>query len=238
MTQQPAAHPHGDQPILTASGNPAATRGAVILVHGRGATASSILTLATELANPEVAYFAPQAASGTWYPYSFMAERAENEPFLSSALHRLDEVLSRVEAAGIPNQRTLLLGFSQGACLVLEYVLRRTLGDLRSEHRPDRTPIAFGGVVALTGGLIGPPSTRWDIREPSPGLDRTPVFLGTSDVDPHVPLARAQESAAVFESLGADVVLKVYRGFGHSVNEDELDHVRTMLSLMLSRTLS
>jgi predicted esterase len=190
-----------------------APQAAVILVHGRGATAESILTLADEFGRPELAYVAPQAAGYTWYPYSFMAPAERNEPYLSSALEVLEELLEKLAAEGIPAERTVLLGFSQGACLSLEFAARHAK--------------RFGGVVALSGGLIGPPGTPRDY----PGsFDGTPVFLGCSDRDPHIPEARVRESAEVFRRMGARVTERIYPGLGHTVNEDELSWVRNLLA--------
>ncbi len=188
-------------------------RAAMILVHGRGAPAEDILGLAGELGRPDLAYLAPQAQGYTWYPYSFMSPLAQNEPGLSSALALLDDLMVGVEEAGIPPERTVLLGFSQGACLSLEYAARNAR--------------RFGGVVALSGGLIGPPGTP---REYPGSLDGTPVFLGCSDRDPHIPLVRVQESTQVLTRMGGTVTEKIYPGMGHTVNEDEIEHVRAMLA--------
>lgn len=211
--------PHRGQPIV-AAGRPLDEAGAaMILVHGRGGSAEGILQLARELDRPDVAYLAPRAAGNTWYPYSFLASLERNEPYLSSALRLVASAVDGVLAAGIPAERLLLLGFSQGACLTLEFVARN--------------PRRYGGVAGLTGGLIGPDETPRDY----PGsLAGTPVFLGTSDPDPHVPLARVEESAGVLERMGALVETRVYPGMPHTVNEDELDHVRTLMDRVLAGT--
>ncbi len=188
---------------------------AVVMVHGRGATAESILTLAEELGQPDqahLAYIAPQAPGFSWYPYSFMAPTEQNEPHLSAALQTLEEVLAELAAAGIPPERTVLLGFSQGACLSLEFAARHA----------ER----FAGVVALSGGLIGPPGTP---RDYAGTFDGTPVFLGCSDRDPHIPAARVHESAEVFRQMGARVTERIYPGLGHTVNQDELSWVADLL---------
>lgn len=194
---------------------------AVVMVHGRGATAESILTLAEEVGQPEpahLAYIAPQAPGLTWYPFSFMAPIEQNEPHLSSALRTLEEVLAELAAAGIPPERTVLLGFSQGACLSLEFAARHA----------ER----YAGVVALSGGLIGPPGTPRDY----PGaFDDTPVFLGCSDRDPHVPAVRVHESAEVFRRMGARVTERIYPGLGHTVNQDELSWVADLLGSLAPR---
>lgn len=194
---------------------------AVVMVHGRGATAESILTLAEEFGQPEpadLAYIAPQAPGQTWYPQSFLAPIERNEPYLSSALRTLEEVLAELAAAGIPPERTVLLGFSQGACLSLEFAARHAQ--------------RFAGVVALTGGLIGPPGTP---RDYAGDFDGTPVFLGCSDRDPHVPAERVHESAEVFRRMGARVTERIYPGLGHTVNQDELSWVADLLGSLVPR---
>lgn len=206
-------HIHGDQPVVAAGQPLPDASAAMILVHGRGASAESILTLADELDRPDLAFLAPQAARHTWYDYSFLAPLDQNEPGLSSALARLGELVEHIESEGVPAERIVLLGFSQGACLSLEFAARN--------------PRRFGGVVALSGGLIGPPGTPRDY----PGsLAETPVFLGCSDRDPHIPLQRVQESTRVFRRMGADVTERIYPGLGHTVNDDELDFIRELLA--------
>lgn len=186
--------------------------GAMVMVHGRGATAQSILTLSAELRRPRFAYLAPQAAGNTWYPNSFLAPITSNEPGISSGMQAIRDVLERVEAAGIPPARTVLLGFSQGACLALEYVARHAR--------------RYGGSIALSGGLIGPDDTPRDYEG---ALDGTPVFLGCSDADFHVPQERVELSAQVMERLGGSVTLRIYPGMGHTVIDDEIDHVRAIM---------
>lgn len=204
--------PHQNQRVVAAGRPLGQADAAVIMVHGRGATAESILTLAEEAGRPELAYLAPQAAGSTWYPYSFMAPMERNEPWLSSALERLESVLAKLEADGIPAERTVLLGFSQGACLTLEFAARHAK--------------RYAGVVAFSGGLIGPPGTPRDY----PGsFDGTPVFLGCSDIDPHIPEERVHESAEVVRRMGAQVTERIYPGMGHTVNEDELSWLADLL---------
>ncbi|HEX2643868.1 MAG TPA: alpha/beta hydrolase [Thermoanaerobaculia bacterium] len=206
-------HIHGDQPVVAAGRPLADASAAMILVHGRGASAESILTLADELDRPDLAYLAPQAAGSTWYDYSFLAPLDQNEPGLSSALARLGELVEHIESEGVPAERIVLLGFSQGACLSLEFAARN--------------PRRYGGVVALSGGLIGPPGTPRDY----PGsLAETPVFLGCSDRDPHIPLQRVKESTQVLQGMGADVTERIYPALGHMVNDDELDFIRELLA--------
>lgn len=213
--------PHQGQPVVTAGRPLDKADAAVVMVHGRGASAESILTLADEFGRPEPAYVAPQAAGSTWYPYSFMAPIQQNEPYLSSALELLEAVLAKLEAEGIPPERTVLLGFSQGACLTLEFAARHA--------QP------FGGLVALSGGLIGPPGTRRDY----PGsFDGTPVFLGCSDRDPHIPEERVHESAEVFRRMDARVTERIYPGLGHTVNQDELLWVRDLLGSLARREVA
>lgn len=207
--------PHIGDRIVGAGRPLGEAKAAMILIHGRGAPAEDILGLAGELDRPDLAYLAPQAQGYTWYPYSFMAPMEQNEPGLSSGLALIGDLVERLEQAGIPPERTVLLGFSQGACLSLEYAARNAR--------------RFGGVVALSGGLIGPPGTP---REYPGTLDGTPVFLGCSDRDPHIPLMRVQESTQVLERMGAMVTEKIYPGMGHTVNEDEIEHVRAMVETL------
>jgi predicted esterase len=188
---------------------------AILLVHGRGATAASILSLAAELHQPGFAFIAPQAANNTWYPNPFMTPIAGNEPWLSSALAKLAAVLAQISTAGIPAERTILLGFSQGACLTTEFAARNAR--------------RYGGVVGLSGGLIGPDGTP---RDYPASLAGTPVFLGCSDVDFHIPKERVHLTAEVFTRLGATVTQRLYPNMGHTINEDELDFVRAMQSAL------
>jgi phospholipase/carboxylesterase len=205
--------PHQGQPVLTAGEPLERAQAAMVLAHGRGASAKDILTLAAELEQPGFVYLAPQAANNTWYPYSFLTPIERNEPYLSSALATLDQVLTHVAASGIPAERTILLGFSQGACLATEFAARNAQ--------------RYGGLVGLSGGLIGPDGTPRDY----PGtLDGTPVFLGCSDMDPHIPAARVQHSAEVLRQLGGAVTARLYPRMGHTVNEDEIEAVRKIMA--------
>lgn len=189
-----------------------AARAAMIMVHGRGASAEGILELANAFGARDVAYVAPQAKGGSWYPYSFMSPISQNEPYLSQALETLGGVVEDLQRDGMPSERIVLLGFSQGACLALEFAARNAR--------------RFGGVVALSGGLIGPEGMK---RNDAGTLAGTPVFLGCSDVDSHIPLARVHESTAVLTKLGGDVTEKIYRGMGHTIIQDEVDHVKKIL---------
>ncbi len=184
----------------------------VIMIHGRGAGPENILDLVPRLTRPNVTYLAPTAANRTWYPYSFMADTASNEPFLSSALSVVGSLVSDVEAAGIQRDHIVVLGFSQGACLTSEFAIR-------SASR-------FGGLVAFSGGVIGPPGTTWNHQGRFGG---TPMFFGCSDVDAHVPETRVRESAELCERMGAKVTTKIYPGMGHLVNDDEIAHAQALL---------
>jgi phospholipase/carboxylesterase len=203
------------QPVLFMGEPLGQARAAMVLVHGRGATAEDILELAVELNRPGFAYLAPQAANNSWYPQSFLAPIASNEPWLSSALARLSTVLQQVEEGGISRERTILLGFSQGACLALEFAARHAQ--------------RYGGIAALSGGLIGPDGTPRDYPGSFAG---TPVFLGCSDRDPHIPKERVQQSAEVLRRLGADVTMRLYPNMGHTVNQDEIDFVGGMMAAL------
>lgn len=202
--------PHRGQPARQRGPDPAAARLTIVAIHGRGASAADILTVADELAIDDVAFVAPEAAGHTWYPYSFLAPMADNEPHLSSALALIDRIVADLQQR-IPAERIGLLGFSQGACLSLEYAARHAR--------------RYAAVVGLSGGVIGPPGTA---REYLGTMDGTPVFLGCSDVDPHIPLARVHETAAVFRRLGAAVDERIYPGMGHLVNADEIAAVLTL----------
>ncbi len=206
-------HPHGSQDILATGRDLSGAPAVVILAHGRGGSAEDILSLADELDRPDLAYLAPQAAGSTWYPYTFMSPMQQNEPGLSSGLARLGELVALVEEEGVPASRIVLGGFSQGACLSLEFAARNAR--------------RYGGVVAYSGGLIGPPGTSRDYPGP---FDGTPVFLGCSDRDPHIPLHRVQESSEVFRRMGAQVTERIYPAMGHTINEDELDFLRDLLA--------
>jgi len=197
--------PHGGQPVLHAGPAIADARLVCILLHGRGASAEDILGLASELSVSDVAFLAPQAAGGTWYPYSFLAPIPQNEPYLSSALGSVERLLDGLTGKRIARDHIAIAGFSQGACLTLEFAARNAG--------------RYAAVVALTGGLIGPPGTSRDY----PGVfDGTPVFIGSSDVDPHVPLERVHESTAILRKMGALVDERIYPGMPHTVNQDEI----------------
>ena len=205
--------PHAGQPVLGYGAGLGKAQAAMILVHGRGASAEDILSLADEFPQPEIAFLAPQAAGNTWYPQRFTAPLSANQPWLDSALSAIQRLMEQVARAGIPPERTFLLGFSQGACLALEYAARNAR--------------RYGGVVGLSGGLIGP---QVEISRYPAGLADTPVFLGCSNIDPHIPQERVVETARLLEQLGGVVDMRLYPGMGHTVNEDELEAIRRMMA--------
>lgn len=210
-------NPHAGQPVAV-KGEPLETaKAAMVMVHGRNATTAHILSLVPEIDQPGFVYLAPQAAGNTWYPNSFLADLESNEPNLSSAFNVLQMIFSHLRVAGIAPEKTILLGFSQGACLALEFAARNAR--------------RYGGVVGLSGGLIGPDGTP---REYGGGFDGTPIFIGCSDVDSHVPLKRVQESAKVLREMGAEMTPRIYPGMGHTVNDDEIAFVRTMMQQVVS----
>ncbi|MGH7453607.1 MAG: alpha/beta hydrolase [bacterium] len=216
--------PHQGQPVLTAGesldpdfplNKTIRKIGAMVMVHGRGASAESILTLADEFDQPGFAYLAPQAAGGTWYPNRFLAPTASNEPWLSSALAAVDQVVAKVVATGIPHERIMILGFSQGACLALEYAARHAR--------------RYGGIVGLSGGLIGADD---EPRHDSGNFAGTPIFLGCSEVDFHIPQQRVQQAADTLKALGGNVTMRLYPNMDHTVNQDEIEFVRNMMAAL------
>lgn len=209
------ADPHAGTPVLAAGAPLETARAAVVLVHGRGASAEDILGFAGPLARPGVAFLAPQAAEQTWYPQRFLAPLAVNEPWLSSALAKLASLRGALASAGIPDERIVWLGFSQGACLASEYVAR--------------TPRRWGGLVAAVGGRIGPQGTEFD---DAGDLARTPIYLGCGDTDPHIPWPRVAESAAAFTRQNAEVTLRCYPGFPHSVHPEAVSYARHLLAAL------
>jgi phospholipase/carboxylesterase len=204
--------PHQNQPLLDAGVPLSEATVAMILLHGRGASAQGMIALAEDLNVPDVAFLAPQAARRSWYPQSFMAPTEQNEPELSSALQRITDLLEQIQDAGLGPERVVLLGFSQGACLATEYAARH--------------PQRYGGVVGLSGGLIGPEEAALDYEG---SLDGTPVLLGCSDQDPYIPLERVQDTADVLQDMGGRVTTRIYESMGHTTNEDELRHVKRLL---------
>jgi phospholipase/carboxylesterase len=210
-------HPHQGQPVLAAGEPLDRAKAAMVMIHGRGAAAANILELAAELDVPGFACLAPQAAGNTWYPNRFLDPIPSNEPWLSSALTAVADVLAQVAKAGIPPERTLLLGFSQGACLTLEFVARNAR--------------RYGGVAGLSGSLIGPDGIP---RDYAGSLGGTPIFLGCSDVDFHVPKERVHHTAEVLRRMGGEVTTRLYPNMDHTINQDEKEFVRGMLAALIA----
>ncbi len=217
MTQSAdSKNPHRGQPLALAGDPLESARAAMIMVHGRGATAQDILTLTPDLHCPGFAYLAPQAAGNAWYPNSFLAPISDNEPALSSALSVITALLDQLAGIGISAERTIILGFSQGACLSLEYAARNAR--------------RYGGVVGLSGGLIGSEDTP---RNYPGSLAGTPIFLGCSDIDPHVPKERVEQTAEVLRLAGGNVTTRFYARMAHTVNQDELHFVQDMMAALI-----
>ncbi len=207
MSNQAIEGPHQGQPVYSAGKALSEAKGAMVLLHGRGASAPSILELGQALYDPDLAYLAPQAARSTWYPYSFLAPLRQNEPSLSSALQAIADVIATIEAAGIPPEKIILGGFSQGACLTSEFAAQN--------------PKRYGGLLIFSGGVIGPLGMP---RHYTGSLEGTPVFIGCSDVDFHIPVERVHESAQLLSQLGANVTKKIYPKMAHTIIQDELHH--------------
>jgi phospholipase/carboxylesterase len=210
--------PHFGNPVVRAGAPVTSAPGAMVLAHGRNAAPANILDLFTRLARPQLAAIAPAAAGGTWYPQSFLASREQNEPGITSGLFVIETLVSELIAGGMSSEKIILLGFSQGACLTAEFALRH--------------PRRYGGVMVLSGGLIGPPGTSWD--NISADYKGTPVFLGCSDVDSHIPKERVLETEAVFAHHGASVTRRLYPGMGHLVNDDEVAFVQHVIDAMIA----
>lgn len=204
---------HQTRPLFSAGKPLADAKAAMILIHGRGATAPSILELAKELYRPDLAYLAPQAAGNTWYPYSFLSPIAQNEPYLSSALQTVAEVVRQVNEAGIASDKIIIGGFSQGACLATEFAARN--------GQP------FGGLLVFSGGLIGPPGTP---RNYPGNLGGMPVFIGCSNVDFHIPEERVHETAEVLTRMGAVVDKQIYPNMGHTIVQDEIERAQKIVA--------
>lgn len=209
----PSIPPHAGQPVLSQGASLDWAKVAVIMVHGRGASAQDILGLAEAIPHPAAAYLAPQAVGGTWYPMSFMAPIEANEPGISSGIGVIHGLIDDLVGGGVPTERIVLLGFSQGACLASTAAQRR--------------PARYGGVIAYSGGLIGPPGTAWGAEGSFGG---TPMLFGCSDRDPHIPETRVRESADHLARMGAEVTLRIYEGMGHLVNADEIRFARDLLA--------
>lgn len=213
----PFSGPHQNADIYEHGASLSKAKAAMIMVHGRGATAKGMFPLAEQLAQPDFHYIAPQAQNHTWYPYSFLEPREKNQPGLSSGLQLLYDLIDSVVQAGIPKKKIILLGFSQGACLSTEFAARH--------------PQKLGGIVGLSGGLIGPVIHQENY---SGLMEQTPVFIGCSDNDPHVPEERLYITSEVFEKLDADVNKQIYKGMGHTINEEEIKEVRVMMANLLN----
>ena len=216
MAIDPGSDPHRGQPVLQAGAGLAAARAAMIMVHGRGASAADILSLAEIFQRNDIIYLAPQAADSTWYPYRFFEPVGRNEPYLSSALRVIGGLLRWLGERNMPPEKVVILGFSQGACLALEFAARE--------------PRRYGGVIGFSGGLIGAnvvPAAY------SGFLNATPVLIGCGDTDPHIPLARVRETTEVMRALGAAVTERIYPGLGHTINEDEISHALAVLNTIM-----
>lgn len=205
--------PHRNPPIYAAGENLDDATAAMILLHGRGATAEDILSLSTYLTQPGLAFLAPQAEGYTWYPNRFLFPVEQNEPHLSAALGVVDKLVKQAEERGIPTVKIFIGGFSQGACLASEYVIRN--------------PKKYGGLLVFSGGYIGHLHGN---RQPSGDLKGTPAFLGCSDIDPHIPLQRVKDTTSLLQSMGAQVTEKIYPGMGHAINDDEIEQARELVS--------
>ena len=203
--------PHSNQEIIF-KGDKESAKSAMILIHGRGASAESILTLTKEFSVNNYLYTAPQANRNTWYPYSFLSPISDNEPGLSSGLKIISNLTTEINNLGIPDNEIILLGFSQGACLALEYAARNAK--------------KYKGVIGLSGGLIG---DRIEKDRYSGSFENCPVFLGCSDNDFHIPEERVHQTAEVMENLNAKVTKKIYQGMGHTVNQDEISFIQSIL---------
>jgi phospholipase/carboxylesterase len=192
--------------IITAGTSLANAKGALVLLHGRGGTAGNILSLIDEFKLQDVSILAPQATHQSWYPHSFMVPVADNQPALDSALEIIGDIVKDIIAAGIPAEKIYFAGFSQGACLTLEFI--------------ERNAKRYGGTVAFTGGLIGQQINSGNYK----GIfDATPVLITTGDPDPHVPLQRVLESADVLKAMDAIVTVEAYKGRPHTITQPEID---------------
>jgi predicted esterase len=210
--------PHFGSTIVYAGADLASAPATMILVHGRNGSPENILSVFKRLARPQIAAIAPAANGGTWYPYNFMVPREQNEPGITSALFVLESLVSDLRDRGIPSHKIILAGFSQGACLSAEFALRH--------------PRKYGGVMALSGGLIGAPGTTWNDLHGS--LAGVRVFLGCSDVDPYIPVERVLESEVIFRRMAATVERRLYEGMAHIVNDDEIEVVRGVIDEVIA----
>lgn len=212
----PFSGPHQDQQVATTGIDLSDADAAMILAHGRGASAQSMLMFAKQFETEHVHYRALQASGHTWYPRSFMAPKEQNEPGISSGLQAIHDQIEIIKDAGIAPENILLLGFSQGACLTTEFAARH--------------PRRYGAVVGFSGGLIG---QQLDPENYSGSMEQTPVFLGCSDHDPHIPQERVNETETIFQQLGAEVTKRIYENMGHTVNRDEIEFVNDLIDRLL-----
>ena len=201
---------HENQAVVQTGKALTEARAVMILLHGRGDTSQGIMGLTEQLEHPGFAFLAPQAASNTWYPYRFLEPTERNEPYLSSALQTILNILEKT-LESVPLERTFILGFSQGACLALEFAAR---------HGGK-----FGGLIAFSGGLIGESLELSKYKN----LEQSPVFIGCSDVDSHIPKTRVEASAVMLEQLNANVTWRLYPNFGHTINQDELEMAKGLM---------
>jgi predicted esterase len=211
-------NPHGTEPTLRAGQSLDSAGAVAILVHGRGADPRDMAGLAEAFDRPGIAYLLPAAAGNTWYPFSFMSPRERNEPGISSGLSVIEGLVQQCLARGIPENRIVIGGFSQGACLSSEFCVRH--------------PRKYGALLAFSGGLIGPPGSTWD--DVKADLSSMHAFLGCSDVDPHIPKERVLETEQVFARLGASVLRRLYPGMGHTINADEIEEAQRILDDVLA----
>jgi predicted esterase len=206
--------PHQQQPLVQGGVAPENAKAAIIMIHGRGASAQSIISLSDELdARNKLTLYAPQADGFTWYPFSFLAPKEQNQPGLNSGLQAVFNTLEQAKKDGFSLSKIFLLGFSQGACLASEFVARH--------------PDTYGGLFVLSGGLIG---KTIQTEAYSGSLSRTRVFMGCSDIDAHIPVERFNESAELFSTLNAQLTKKIYPNMGHTVNQDEIQHINQIIN--------
>jgi predicted esterase len=205
---------HENQPVIHYGALLDDAKSVIIMIHGRGSSAHDILSLAYEIDLPDTTYITPQAKNNTWYPYSFLSPIDQNEPDLSSGLALIDSIVDMLFVKGFTSEQIYLLGFSQGACLSLEFVARN--------------PKKFGGVFGLSGGLIGPTLNPFSYNGNLGGVE---IFLGCSDVDPHIPLERVNQTEEIFEKLGASVTKRIYNGMAHTVNQDEIEFIKSLINV-------
>jgi predicted esterase len=215
--KDPFSGPHQKEKIIYAGSEPEEAAAAVILIHGRGATAESIIQLKGEFTGDNILFAAPQASGFQWYPHSFLAPTERNEPGLSSGLQVIFDIIEDLEAKGIRKEKIIIAGFSQGACLASEFVARH--------------PSRYGGLIAFSGGLIG---DEVDAASYPGSLNGTPCFLGCSNIDPHIPLERVHESEKILQDMGAEVTAKIYKNMAHTINRDEVDEAQKIINSVIS----